>query len=76
VTSAVLAQGYEEVVFVVFYIFIPLLETQQELILLPINDYHAEHMEFFFRHSAGASVAMIVVDAHTDTMGNEYYTLI
>ena len=43
---------------------------------LLISEHHADHMEFFFRHGAGTSAAMIVLDAHADTVANEESNLI
>jgi len=61
----------------VFFIFFSFhLEAQQELIPLLLSDHHADHMEFFFCHSKNVSSAMIVVDAHTDTVYNDHYTRI
>jgi hypothetical protein len=52
----------------------------QEKIPLLISEHHADHMEFFFRHGLRhgekASAAMIVLDAHSDTVANEQAGLI
>jgi hypothetical protein len=47
-----------------------------EKIPLLISEHHADHMEFFFRHCGNASAAMVVIDAHTDTVVNEQSKLI
>jgi hypothetical protein len=38
---------------------------------LLICEHHADHMEFFFRYGEQSSAAMIVLDAHADTVINE-----
>jgi hypothetical protein len=48
----------------------------QERIPLLLSEHHADHMEFFFRHGMNTSAAMIVLDAHTDTVKNEQSELI
>jgi hypothetical protein len=52
----------------------------QERIPLLISEHHADHMEFFFRHGiardTSVPAAMIVLDAHTDTIENEQSSLI
>jgi len=48
----------------------------REKIPLLISEHHADHMEFFFRHGNNTSAAMIVLDAHADTVENEQGDLI
>jgi hypothetical protein len=43
----------------------------QEKIPLLISEHHADHMEFFLRYGGYSSAAMIVLDAHADTVKNE-----
>jgi hypothetical protein len=47
-----------------------------EKIPLLISEHHADHMEFFFRCGGNTSAAMIVLDAHADTVVNEQSKLI
>ncbi|MDR0316588.1 MAG: hypothetical protein LBH97_06785 [Treponema sp.] len=41
-----------------------------------ISEHHADHMEFFSRHGKKLPAAMIVLDAHADTVANEHTALI
>jgi hypothetical protein len=47
-----------------------------EKIPLLISEHHADHMEFFSRHGKKIPAAMIVLDAHADTVENEQAELI
>jgi hypothetical protein len=47
-----------------------------EKIPLLISEHHADHMEFFSRHGGKIPAAMIVLDAHADTVENEQSELI
>jgi hypothetical protein len=61
----------------VFFLFLPLsLAAQDRIIPLLISEHHADHMEFFFRHSVNNSSVMIVLDAHADTTVNDQIDLI
>ena len=67
--------------FAAFFIFLSLpltapLAAQERTIPLLISDHHADHLEFFFRHGRNTSAAMIVLDAHCDTVANGQYGLI
>ena len=52
------------------------LAAEEKTIPLLISEHHADHMEFFFRHSGNDPAAMIVLDAHADTVANEQSNLI
>jgi hypothetical protein len=47
-----------------------------EKIPLLISEHHADHMEFFARHGGKVPAAMLVLDAHADTVENEQSELI
>jgi hypothetical protein len=61
-----------------FFITFPLTAvlSAQEKIPLLISEHHADHMEFFPRHGKKLPAAMIVLDAHADTVANENSTVI
>jgi hypothetical protein len=50
--------------------------SAQEKIPLLISEHHADHMEFFYRHGKKIPAAMVVLDAHADTVENESSALI
>ncbi|MDR2922420.1 MAG: hypothetical protein LBU85_03635 [Treponema sp.] len=68
--------------FAAVFIFLSLpLSAQDRTIPLLICEHHADHMEFFFRYGANtrgerSRAAMIVLDAHADTVANEQSDLI
>jgi hypothetical protein len=63
------------VIFAIFLLAAFPLAAQEKIPLL-ISEHHADHMEFFSRHGKNLPTAMIVLDAHADTVANEQTSLI
>jgi sulfur relay (sulfurtransferase) DsrC/TusE family protein len=65
---------YTAFLIVFFSLAIPL--AGLEKIPLLISEHHADHMEFFYRYGGKIPAAMVVLDAHADTIENENSELI
>jgi hypothetical protein len=63
-------------IFFATFLFAAVPLAGQEKIPLLISEHHADHMEYFFRHGKNIPAAMVVLDAHTDTIENENRALI